>query len=300
VSASIVSIAARLPRLSAALAERLEADRWRGPLLLGNVVAAVVAFAVMRYGSNGFGWDAQGMWQIDVQHPYWAFDYGTSGGYFYSPAFAQFLAPFGLLPWIAFVGLLLGAEITALGWLVGWRWIGYALLLPPVMDELKGPNIGLLLAAGIVLSFERPALWAFVLLTKVTPGVGVLWFAIRREWRNLAVALGVTAVIAAVSFAVASGAWADWIALLRDNAARPTDQVPLLIRLPIAAVLTVYAARTNKPWLVPVAALLGVAVIWRPHFVLLLGSVAAWRLRDRLAVTRTPPGPSIGPSRLRI
>jgi len=274
------AIAARLP---AGISSRFTYARWRGPLLLGNVVAAIVAFAVMRYGSNGFGYDAQGMWQIDVQHPYWAFDYGTPGGYFYSPAFALFLAPFGLLPWIAFVGLLLGAEIAALGWLVGWRWIGYALLLPPVMDELKGPNIGLLLAVSIVLGLERPALWAFVLLTKVTPGVGMLWFVVRREWRKLMIALGVTAVIAAVSFAIAPGAWLDWKALLVDNAQRPTDQVPLLIRLPLAALLTVYAARTNRPWLVPIAALLGVAVIWRPHYVLLLGSIALWRRQREMA-----------------
>ncbi len=275
------TLTTRMPAAVTRLAARFEYRRWERPLLLGNVVAAVVAFAVMRYGSNGFGWDAQGMWQIDVQHPYWTVDYGTSGGYFYSPAFALVLAPFGLLPWIAFIGLLLAAEITALGWLVGWRWIGYALLLPPVMDELKGPNIGLLLAVAIVLGLERPALWAFVLLTKVTPAVGMLWFVVRREWRKLAIALGVAAVVAAVSFAIAPGAWLDWKALLLDNAARPTDQVPLLIRLPLAALLTIYAARTNRPWLVPIAALLGVAVIWRPHYVLLLGSVAAWRLRRR-------------------
>jgi len=281
---TLTSLRARLP---AAVSHRLTWRRWDRPLLLGNLVAVVVAVAVMRYGSNGFGYDAQGMWQIDVQHPYWAPDYGTSGGYFYSPAFALVLAPFGLLPWVAFIGLLLAAEVTALGWLVGWRWIGYALLLPPVLDDLKGPNIGLLLAVAIVIGLERPALWAFVLLTKVTPGVGVLWFGARREWRKLAIALGVTVAIAAVSFAIAPGAWFDWKALLVDNAQRPTDQVPLLIRLPLAAALTVYAARTNRPWLVPIAALLGVAVIWRSHYVLLLGVVAAWRLQR--ASRQQPP-----------
>ena len=43
---------------------------------------------------------------------------------------------------------------------------------------------------AIVLGFRWPFTWAFVLLTKVTPGVGLLWFAVRREWRSLAIALG--------------------------------------------------------------------------------------------------------------
>ncbi len=46
------------------------------------------------------------------------------------------------------------------------------------------------MAAAIALGFRYPATWAFVLLAKVTPGIGLLWFLVRREWRNLAIALG--------------------------------------------------------------------------------------------------------------
>ena len=42
---------------------------------------------------------------------------------------------------------------------------------------------------------RHPAAWAFPLLTKVTTGVGVLWFAFRRDWRSLGIAIGATAVI---------------------------------------------------------------------------------------------------------
>ena len=45
-------------------------------------------------------------------------------------------------------------------------------------------NIHLLLGAVIVAGFRWPWLWALPLLTKVTPGVGLLWFALRREWRT--------------------------------------------------------------------------------------------------------------------
>ena len=66
--------------------------------------------------------------------------------------------------------------------------------------ELAGGNIHLLLAAAIVLGFRWPWTWSLVLLTKITPGIGLLWFVVRREWRNLTIALGGTAAIVAVSF----------------------------------------------------------------------------------------------------
>ena len=62
--------------------------------------------------------------------------------------------------------------------------------------EIAGGNISLLLAVAIVWGFRWPWTWAFVLLTKITPGVGLLWFALRREWRQLAIALGATAAVA--------------------------------------------------------------------------------------------------------
>ncbi len=60
-------------------------------------------------------------------------------------------------------------------------------------------NVHMLLALAIVLGFRWPATWSFVLLTKVTPGIGLLWFAVRREWRSLAIALGATAVLVTLS-----------------------------------------------------------------------------------------------------
>jgi Glycosyltransferase family 87 len=288
-------------RIAIALRRRFEWDRWNRPLLVGNAIAVAAAIVLMTSGSSGFGADAQAWWHVDIQHPYWTFDYGTPGGFFYSPAFAVALAPLGLLPWSAFLALIIALDITALGWLVGWRWIGYALLLTPVMDELRGPNIDIPLAAAIVLTFERPALWAFVLLTKVTPGIGILWFAVRRQWRYFAIAFGATVLIAGLSFMIAPNAWFEWVELLRDNASRPTPNlafpVPLAARLPIAAIMVVYAARTNRRWLVSIAAFLAIAVIWRPHYVLLLGVIAAWRLARQRNGPR--PATSSAASRLR-
>jgi len=262
--------------------------RWQRPLLLGNGLAAVVAVLVIAIfmlngKSDWLGSEARGSWGIDPFHPYKSLDYGTPGAFFYSPAYAFLVAPLGLLPWPVFVAIALAVEIVSLAYLVGWRWIGYAALLLPVMDDLLGANINLAMTAAIVIGLERPVAWAFVLLTKVTPGIGVLWFAVRREWRNVAIALGLTAAIVVVTFLIAPDAWRQWISILLDNAGRPLPDnavpIPLVIRLPIAAALVVYGARTNRPWLVPVAGFLGIAVIWREHDLVLLGAVAIWRRR---------------------
>ena len=53
---------------------------------------------------------------------------------------------------------------------------------PPVALELYHGNVHLLIAAAIALGFSYPWTWSFVLLTKVTPGLALVWFAVRREW----------------------------------------------------------------------------------------------------------------------
>ena len=146
------------------------------------------------------------------------------------------------------------------------------MLALPVSQEILIGNIHLLLAAAIVLGFRWAGTWAFVLLTKVTPGVGLLWFAARREWRALAIALGTTAVIAALSFVIAPDAWRDWIALLRHDGG--TQSSVLLVRIAIAAVIVVWGARTERRWTVPLAAMLALPVVWMDSFSMLLGCVA--------------------------
>ena len=84
--------------------------------------------------------------------------------------------------------------------------------------EIAGGNVSLLLTLAIVAGFRRPWTWAFVLLTKITPGVGLLWFALRREWRQLAIALGRDGGASSrVSYLAQPGAWRDWVALLAAN-----------------------------------------------------------------------------------
>jgi hypothetical protein len=84
----------------------------------------------------------------------------------------------------------------------------------PVALEVLAGNIHILTALAIVIGFRWPAAWAFVLLTKVTPGIGLLWFLSRREWKAAAVALLATATLVVVSFMLDPDAWGAWVGVL--------------------------------------------------------------------------------------
>ena len=53
--------------------------------------------------------------------------------------------------------------------------------------------------------------------------------------------------------------------------------MPLFIRLPLAVVVLWWAARTDRPWLVPAACLLALPVIWFNGLSMLLGCGALLR-----------------------
>lgn len=206
--------------------------------------------------------------------------YGVRGGdtgYFqYTPAFWQAIAPLRLLPEPVFV--------------VAWHVLlfsGYALSLGPfmpialmqdvVVGDLWVGNIYGLTLLAVALSFRCPAAWAFMLLTKITPGIGVLWFAFRREWRQLGIALGVTAAIVVASFALDPARWADWFYWLRVNAEAGVPattggalHVPLGPRVVVGIVLLWIGARANIRSVVPVVVALTMPSLQTLSFSLLL------------------------------
>ena len=230
------------------------------------------------------GVDARAYWQVDLAHPYVGSGVGDVSTYLYSPAFAQLMAPFSLLPFPVFDALWTALLLVVCAWLIRpWPWAGVMLILPITYELLVG-NVHFLIAAAIVLGFRAPAAWAFPILTKVTPGLGVLWFAVRRESRTLAMAFGGTAAVVAVSFALAPSAWSDWFAFLLASPGRSQLLVP---RTVIAAVLVAFGAATGRRWLVPVAVWLALPIVWVNSWVILL---AAIRLRGRDVPDAPTPG----------
>ena len=184
------------------------------------VLTIAMSDPTINVSQPGAGWvtaqDARSYFGLNLSDLYAGrSDWNTIGAYPYSPAFAQLVYPLNLLPWTVFVGVWTALLIGAVYLLTGPELFLVGLLVGAM--EIAGGNISLLLTLAIVAGFRRPWTWAFVLLTKITPGVGLLWFVLRREWRNLGIALGATAGVVAVSFLVLPDAWRDWIDLLRAN-----------------------------------------------------------------------------------
>ena len=271
----------------------------RDGLTLSGLIFAAYLFVVVAPVAGTVGFDAMAYWSVNLDDPY-AKTAGAFGAFTYSPVIARLFAPFALLPWLQFLWLWLALLFATAIWLGGWRAL-MVLAFPPVALELYHGNVHLLMAAAIVLGFRYPGTWAFILLTKVTPGVGLLWFVVRREWLRLAVAVGVTALIVALSLVVDSRLWQAWISesLLATAGGKPTNQpeipIPLLIRLPIAAAIVIWGARTNRAWTVPVAAALAMPVLWPVSF----ATLAAIPAISRFGIGRAPVAHPIGPGEVR-
>ena len=181
----------------------------RDGLGLAGLAFFAYLFLVVAGRAGTFGFDAYAYWSVQMADPY-AVPAGTFGAFTYSPVIARLVAPFHLLPWPTFIWLWTAVLLATAIWL-GWRQALLVLAFPPVALELYHGNVHLLIAAAIALGFRYPATWAFILLTKVTPGVGLLWFAVRREWRSLGIALGLSAALAIVSVVVDPGLWSAWL-----------------------------------------------------------------------------------------
>jgi len=229
--------------------------------------------------SFGPGHDARAYWTAPIDDPYEPGSVGQESAYLYSPAFMVALTPLRALPWPIFVGLWTAGLLAVLFWMA--RPLLFLPLMLLALPEIWGGNITILLAASIVLGFSRSAAWAFPLLTKVTPGLGVLWFGVRREWHKFALALAATAAIFAVSALITPSLWADWFALLTSSTGSTTVPgsvpIPLMARLPLAAIVIAYAAWKGQRWLLPIGVLLAMPVIWWGSLALLVACVALKR-----------------------
>jgi hypothetical protein len=208
------------------------------------------------------GADAYAYWSLNVDHPY-VDPMGSLGAFLYSPVAVRAFAPASLVSWPVFWWLWTAVLVATVIWLGGRKTL-WLLAFPPVALELYYGNINLLIAAAIAIGFRYPAAWAFVLLTKLTPGVGLVWFAVRREWRRLGIALGATLALVVVSVAIDGSLWADWFQLLIRSGPPPSQSVavPLAVRIPIAIIIVAWGARSNRRWTVPLGAMVAVPALW--------------------------------------
>lgn len=229
------------------------------------MAVALTLLGIIPFQGDRVGWsfarDLYAYWIADPADPY-ANSVGVGFAYLYSPLFLQIFLPLKLIPFEILAVLWLGAGLASLWWLRA-LWM---LVIPGVSSDLLLGNINVFLAVAIVLALRSPALWMAVLLTKLSPAVGVLWHVVRHEWAALARAFGIASAVVILSIAVQPDAWADWINVLAQSleqrGASTSEFGPLALRLPAAIALVLVGAVTRRAWALPVAALVAMPVVW--------------------------------------
>jgi hypothetical protein len=280
------------------------ADRWHVAGALGGVGALAVVLAVFlpQDPLPWLAWDARTYWDAArAGDPYADAAVGTIGAYLYSPAFLQLLRPIATMPWPAFLFGWAAATVAVAWALLSGHGLHPRWLVPlgmlALLDVWAG-NINVFLAGAVVVGLRWPAAWSFVALTKVSPGLGVVWFVARGEWRNLGIAVAATAGVALASALVDPPAWRDWFSvLLASNEVTELNgdlAIPALVRFPVALALTWWGARTDRAWVVPIAVVLLLPVIWPNGLAILVGCAAllGWT-PDHTPVAHRPAAPAL-------
>lgn len=230
---------------------------------LGMPLGIYTAFTLVQ--ANGLGLDAHAYWQA-ARGEYYVNPPATRDAYLYSPAFAQIIWPFALLPWTAFNSIWMLAAGSTFAYLLkplGWQksiplW---ALCLP----EIVAGNVFWVFALVVAFGLRRPGLWAFVFLTKISPAIGPIWFAARREWKKVGISAAVTILVVGISYLIDPESWRAWIEFLRTHVGSTNKQVgalslPPMVRIPAAVALIIWGALRTKRWTIPAAMVLATPV----------------------------------------
>ena len=239
-------------------------------------VVVLIVFALIRPVETAQ--DAHAYWAVDLDNPYTR-PVATEDAFTYTPPAAFLFSIIGSIPFDVFVRIWTVVIGLALLWLAG-PWALLFLPIPFVASDVYLGNIHVLLAAAIVGSLRWPALWAIPLLTKPTVGLGLLWFAARGEWRRLVIAIGATGVLAALASVLAPGLWPAWIEYVLGTGLSPDTgtafvvPISLLVRLPVAVLLVIWGARTDRPWTLATASMLALPVLWQVGLAMLVGAFA--------------------------
>ena len=224
-----------------------------------SIAGLLLLFITMRGGGQGY--DFYAYWSVNPSDPY-AVKEGF-GAFHYAPPLVWLVGPLKVVPWPLAYWLWFGVLMLVLVWLAR-DWALAWMAFPPVASELFHGNIHLLIAAALALSLRRPVAYWFLALSKVSPGVTVLWYLVRREWRSLAVAVGGAGLVVAVAFLISPTPWFAWLTHISSEANHAPNliEIPLAARLPFAALLVVYAARTNRTWILAPAVVLSLPLLW--------------------------------------
>jgi Glycosyltransferase family 87 len=230
---------------------------------LGTAFVIAALTGAIDYGIP-FG-DGAAWYYVDTPYD-WSDRPPSVAEYRYSPAFLWITEPFRWLPFELYVAVWTALHLAAVAWLAPWM-----MAFPGVADDTILGNINTFLALGVVLAVRGQAwTWAGVLLTKVTPGVGILFHAGRRDWRAVGIAFGLTAAIVTAGYLIDPALWQQWFSTLAtggDTYASVNAVAPLPVRLVLGAALCVAAVR--RTWLLPIGMIVAMPGLWPSSFALL-------------------------------
>jgi hypothetical protein len=178
------------------------------------------------------------------------------------------------------------------------------------MSALWWGNVTIFLMVAVVLMRRWPGAATFLLISKVAPGVVVLYYAGARRWRAVGSALMITIGLVVVSFVLAPDLWVQWVSLLARSseshmagASPPLNLGPIWIRACLAGALVIWGGATNRPWTLVLGSLLALPGIWPTSIIFVLaipkllrrheerdldGTVRRFSLRRALAGLRSP------------
>lgn len=173
--------------------------------------------------------------------------------YHYPPPLAQVLAPLTLVvPALAYAVIYRGLMLLALWDIAGRRMLKMLALLAfvPMAVALRIENVEIFMALGIVLGLRRwPWLFTIGGLIKVSPGLGIVYLAMRRRWRDVAVSILVGAAIVGVSVILAPELWRGWLDAITGRAdivGNSLVPVPYSVRAIAGFLLTVVAGLLGR------------------------------------------------------
>jgi hypothetical protein len=262
-------------------------------------VAIAAAFALIVVGADLVlpvapdhlvGRDTRVYWgALAAADPYVDSQLGVLGSYLYSPAVLTLLAPLGVLGWHGFLFAWTAILTLAALWLIEQlhpamrRW--WPLLAAVAVADVWGGNIHVLLGLAIIVALRSPSAWAVLVLTKVTPSVGLLWLVARPEWMALGLVVVAVALVVGVSMLADPTLWPAWVSMLvsQDRPVGFAIPIPLPLRLAAVVPLVAWAATTDRRWVLVVATWLALPAIWPISAAMLLGAAALWEPRPVVA-----------------
>lgn len=237
----------------------------RTALILIWLLSLIAVFVSVRHlvTGNEAGQDSHAYWLAAQGELSYGAAPGQKDAYLYSPAFAAAIKPLALLPWPLFCAAWMCIQSVVVIWLLKplhARWAIPAALL--CIPELLVGNIYILLAATAVLGLTKPAAWSFSILTKITTGVGLLWFAATGDWKRLLQGAGATLCIVFISYAADPSAWGEWLHFLLENAeGTPDSTTSFVARCLVAVGLVILGAWKRWAFLLAPAMVLASPVL---------------------------------------